>query len=183
MTISHPTCISTDNREQALAAASSALTESIVGYIAECRQSDHPTSHLISVLHKVQSHFGYLGPAQLDAVSQLLGIPAAKVAGVASFYHFFRLQPRGQYVINICLGTACYVKGADRVAKKVMDHLGIAWGETTKNGVFTLEGTRCLGTCSLAPVIMIGDNVHPNVTPEQVPAILEKYSKKGKASG
>ena len=167
-----------DNKEQVQAAAQSALTEPLVSYIAECRQSDQPASHLISILHKVQSHFGYLGPVQLDAVAQLLGVPAAKVAGVASFYHFFRMQPRGQYMVNVCLGTACYVKGADRIAQRIMDHLGIAWGETTKDGVFTLEGSRCLGTCGLAPVVMIGDNVHPNVTPEQVPAILEKYSKK-----
>ena len=173
--------ITTDNREQVQAAARAALTEPIVRHIEQCRQSDQPASHLISVLHKVQAHFGYLGPAQLDAVAQLLDVPAAKVAGVAGFYHFFRLQPRGRFMINVCLGTACYVRGADRVAQKVMDELGITWGETTKDGVFTLEGSRCLGTCGLAPVIMIGDHVHPNVTPDQVPAILEKYIEKARS--
>ena len=92
------------------------------------------------MLHQVQSQFGYLGAAHLDAVAQLMQVPAAKVAGVASFYHFFRLKPRGKFMINVCLGTACYVKGADRVAQKVMDELGITWGETSKDGVFTLEG-------------------------------------------
>ncbi len=172
--------IRTDNWEQVQATAEAALTPAIVEYIAQCRQSCEPASHLIGVLHKVQSHFGYLGREQLDAVAQLLQVPAAKVAGVASFYHFFRLQPRGQFIINVCLGTACYVKGADRVAQKVMDELGITWGETTKDGIFTLEGSRCLGTCGLAPVIMVGNEVHGNVTPDQVPVILDKYLEKAR---
>ena len=111
--------ISTDNWDQVQAEANAALTAPIVQYIGQCRQSSEPASQLISVLHKVQAHFGFLGERQLDAVAQLLQVPAAKVAGVASFYHFFRLQPRGKFIINVCLGTACYVKGADRVAQKV----------------------------------------------------------------
>jgi len=138
-------------------------------------------SQLIAVLHKVQAEFGYLAEAHLDAVAQLLRVPAAKVAGVASFYHYFRLSPRGKFVINVCLGTACYVKGADRVAQKLMDELGIAFGETSADGVFTLEAARCLGTCGLAPVLMVGDDVHPQVTPDQVPLILEKYLTKARA--
>jgi NADH:ubiquinone oxidoreductase subunit E len=167
--------ISTNNWEEVQAAARAALTEPIVQYIEACNAGSEPASQLISVLHKVQAHFGHLLPPQLDAVAQLLQVPAAKVAGVASFYHFFRLQPRGRFVINVCLGTACYVKGAERVAQKIMDELGITWGETNKDGIFTLEGSRCLGTCGLAPVVMIGDDVHGSVTPDQVPAILEKY--------
>jgi len=170
MTTSH-----TDNWTEVQTAAEGALAPPLVDYIAQCKQGPEPESQLISILHKVQAHFGYLGPKQLDAVAQLLQVPAAKVAGVASFYHFFRLQPRGRFIINVCLGTACYVKGADRVAQKLMDELGITWGETSKDGVFTLEGSRCLGTCGLAPVIMIGDEVHATVTPDQVPIILEKY--------
>jgi NADH:ubiquinone oxidoreductase subunit E len=166
---------STDNWEQVSSAAKAALSPEIVAYIEQCRAGSEPQSQLISVLHKVQGKFGFLGPAQLDAVAQLLQVPAAKVAGVASFYHYFRLQPRGRFLINVCLGTACYVKGADRVAQKVMDELGISWGETSKDGIFTLEGSRCLGTCGLAPVIMIDNEVHPTVTPDQVPVILDKY--------
>jgi NADH:ubiquinone oxidoreductase subunit E len=170
----------TDNWQQVEAAARATLGEAIAGHIDQCRQSPQPASHLISVLHKVQAQFGHLGPEQLDAVAQLLQVPVAKVAGVASFYHFFRLQPRGRYMINVCLGTACYVKGADRVAQKLMDELGIQWGETTKDGVFTLEGSRCLGTCGLAPVLMIDNEVHANVTPDQVPVILQKYLDRAK---
>ena len=122
-------------------------------------------SQLIAVLHKVQAEFGYLAEAHLDAVAQLLQVPAAKVAGVASFYHYFRLSPRGKFIINVCLGTACYVKGADRVAQKLMDELGIAFGETSTDGIFTLEAARCLGTCGLAPVLMSATKSTPKSPP------------------
>ena len=170
----------TDNWEQVAASAKQTLGESIVTFIEKCRSEPNSDSRLIAVLHKVQAQYGYLAEPHLDAVSQLMQIPSAKVAGVASFYHFFRLKPRGKYMVNVCLGTACYVKGADRVAQKIMDELGIGWGETTKDGVFTLEGSRCLGTCGLAPVVMINNEVHGDVTPEQVPIIIEKYRKAGK---
>jgi len=143
----HPMSIRTDNWEEVQQTASAALTPQIVEYIGHCRQDAQPAGHLISVLHKVQAHFGYLGAPQLDAVAQLLQVPAAKVAGVASFLPLLPPAAAGQFIINVCLGTACYVKGADRVAQKVMDELGITWGETTKDGVFTLEAARCLGTC------------------------------------
>jgi len=164
----------TDNREAVEAQSREALPAEIVKYIQECRERPHSESRLIAVLHKVQGHFGYLGRAQLDAVAQLMQIPTAKVTGVATFYHFFRVQPRGQLVINVCMGTACYVKGADRVAEKVKEELGIDFGETTTDGMFSLEATRCLGTCGLAPVMMIGDTVHGEVTPDQIPGLLEK---------
>ncbi len=170
----------TDNWTEVEAAARLVLGEPIVALIQKFRAEPHPESQLIAVLHRVQSEFGYLADAHLDAVAQLMQIPAAKVAGVASFYHFFRLKPRGKYMINVCLGTACYVKGAERVAQKVIDELGISWGETSKDGVFTLEGSRCLGTCGLAPVVMIDDEIHGEVTPDQVPTLLEKYIKKAR---
>jgi NADH:ubiquinone oxidoreductase subunit E len=165
----------TDNWEHVEATAKQVLGPAIVEFIAQCRRGTEPESQLVAVLHKVQAQYGYLAPAHLDAVAQLLQVPAAKVAGVGSFYHFFRLQPRGRFLINVCLGTACYVKGADRVAQKLMEVLGIRFGETSTDGVFTLEAARCLGTCGLAPVIMVGDDVHPQVTPDQVPLILKKY--------
>ena len=141
--------------------AQAALGDEIAAYIEQCRVTPEPQSQLIAVLHQVQAQFGYLGRRPTRRRGPIAAGPAAKVAGVASFYHFFRLQPRGKFLINVCLGTACYVKGADRVAQKVMDELGITWGETSKDGIFTLEGSRCLGTCGLAPVIMIGEEVHP----------------------
>ena len=157
-----------------------ALPDAIVAYIDACRAQPHAESRLIAVLHKVQAHFGYLGREQLDAVAQLMQIPTAKVTGVATFYHFFHLQPRGRFVINVCMGTACYVKGADRIAERLKEELGIDFGETTKDGLFTLEATRCLGTCGLAPVITIGDQVHGEVTPDQIPSLLEQTQRGAK---
>jgi len=172
----------TDNWPSVEAAAKEVLGEEIAGFIEHCRALPHPESNLIAVLHRVQAKFGYLGTAHLDAIAQLMQIPAAKVSGVASFYHFFRLKPRGKFMINVCLGTACYVKGADRIAQKIIEELGISWGETSKDGVFTLEGARCLGTCGLAPVVMIDQEIHGQLTPDQVPALLEKYLKKARES-
>jgi len=173
-----------DNWAEVEATAKRVLGDDVVAFIDQCKSGTpnrtERSSHLIAVLHKVQAKFGYLAEAHLDAVAQLMQVPAAKVAGVASFYHYFRLSPRGKFIINVCLGTACYVKGADRVAQKLMDELGIAFGETSTDGIFTLEAARCLGTCGLAPVIMVGDEVHPQVTPDQVPLILEKYLDKAR---
>ncbi len=167
---------STDNWAEVEAASRAALTPEIAAFIAECRSRPHPESQLIAVLHRVQAHFGYLGVAQMDAVAQLLRVPAARVTGVATFYHYFRLQPRGQFMINVCMGTACYVKGADRVAARFREELGIEFGQTTTDGQFSLHDAVCLGTCGLAPVVMINDKVYPRVTPDQVPGLLEQLT-------
>ncbi|HQL47838.1 MAG TPA: NAD(P)H-dependent oxidoreductase subunit E, partial [Holophaga sp.] len=127
-------------------------------------------------------HFGFLGQEQMHAVAQLAQIPLAKVTGVATFYHYFRLQPRGKHIINVCLGTACYVKGADKLSQRLMDELGIQFGETTKDGLFSLESTRCLGTCGLAPVIMVDDQVYGPVSPAEASLIVDKYLKKEKGA-
>lgn len=167
---------STDNWSQIERASRDALPEHIVAMIENIRANEaHPESRLISVLHKVQEHFGHLGREQMDAVAQLLQVPAAVVTGVASFYHYFRLQPRGKHMLRVCMGTACYVKGAERVADKLKEELGIDFGETTTDNQFSLEGSRCLGSCGLAPVVMVDDNVHGPMTPDKVPALLERY--------
>ncbi len=166
---------STDNWAEVEARAKAALTPEIVAFIDERRAGPEPQSNLIQVLHMVQAHFGYLDRSHMDAVAQLMQIPAAKVSGVATFYHYFRLRPAGRYIIRVCLGTACYVKGADRIVERLKEELGIDFGETSKDGLFSLEPSRCLGTCGLAPVIMIGDNVHGPLTPDQVPVLLAKY--------
>ena len=170
----------TDNWEGVEATARQVLGPAIVEFIGACRRGTEPESQLVAVLHKVQAQYGYLAPAHLDAVAQLLQVPAAKVAGVGSFYHFFRLQPRGRFLINVCLGTACYVKGADKVAERLMNDLGIGFGETTKDGLFSLESARCVGCCGLAPVVMIDDQVHGPVAPGDIATILDKYTKKEK---
>ena len=166
-----------DNRDEVFAANEALLTKEIVDFIAACRKGPQSQSQLINVMHKVQAEYGYLSPEHLDAISQLLQVPAAKVTGVATFYHFFRLQPRGKFVINVCLGTACYVQGAERIAEKMKEELGIDFGETTKDSLFSLEASRCLGTCALAPVVMVNDRVHGDMTPDKVAALLEEYTK------
>ena len=175
------TIANTDNWDEIKAAAEAVLPADVVKFIASKAGSLHSESHLIAILHMVQAESGWLSREQMAAVAQLAQVPHAKVTGVATFYHYFRLQPRGKHMINVCLGTACYVKGADKISQRLMDNLGIAFGETTKDGLFSLESTRCLGTCGLAPVVMIDDQVHGPVTPGEVSLILEKYLKKEKA--
>jgi len=164
-----------DNRTEVFSEAREVLGEKICGLIDELLAKPRGETQLIKVLHFVQEERGYLSPEDLEAVAQLMQIPAARVSGVASFYHFFRLKPCGKHIINVCLGTACYVKGADRVANRLMEELNIDWGETSADGLFTLEVARCIGTCGLAPVVMVGDNVHGNLTPDAVPAMLKEY--------
>ena len=172
--------ISTDNWQEIEAACRAALPEDVVRFIESNRGQPHSNSQLIAVLHMVQDHSGYLSQEQMQAVSQLAQIPLAKVTGVATFYHYFRLVPRGKHMINLCLGTACYVKGADKVGQRIMSDLGIQFGETTKDGMFSLESTRCLGTCGLAPVVMVDDQIHGPVTPGDIATLLDKYTKKEK---
>jgi NADH:ubiquinone oxidoreductase subunit E len=111
----------TDNRDAVLRKCREALTPEIAAYIDECNAGPEPKSRLIGVLHKIQKHYGYLPADKLDAVAQLMQVPAAKVTGAATFYHYFRLQPRGRFVIHVCLGTACYVKGVERVTDKLKE--------------------------------------------------------------
>ena len=173
-------CHSTDNWHEVEAQGRQVLGDEVCALIDRCRGGDAPESHLIAVLHKVQHQFGYLAEAHLDAVGQLLQVPAAKVAGVASFYHYYRLQPRGRFLISVCTGTACYVKGADRVVQKLRDELGITFGETSTDGVFSLEASRCIGACGLAPVLTVDDDVHAQVTADRVPIILDQYLQKAR---
>jgi NADH-quinone oxidoreductase E subunit len=168
----------TDNRTEIIAVSRSALPQTVLDLIESALFGPHPESQLIAVLHAVQEHAGWLPPEQMDAVAQLLGVPTSRVTGVATFYHFFRLTPRGRHVIHVCLGTACYVKGADRLVEKLRGELGITFGETTKDGLFSLEVSRCLGTCGLAPVLMIDDDIYGQVTPDKIPALLEQYIEK-----
>lgn len=168
----------TDNLEQAQQIARDALTPELAEFIQQCRELPYSESQLIKVLQKVQEVFGYLPPDKLDAVAQLLQVPASTVSGVATFYHLFRVTPKGKHTISVCMGTACYVKGAQAVADKFQEELGIDFGETSGDGMFSLDATRCLGTCGLAPVVMVDDDVHGQVTPEEVTILLDQYRKK-----
>ena len=148
------------------------LTEDIISMIDEFKEDEHSESQLIAVLHEVQLKFGYLPVNIMDEIAQRLQIPTAVVSGVASFYHYFRLVPKGKYDISICMGTACFVKGADKILEALRSELGIELGETTIDGLFSLSISRCLGICALAPIITINDNVYSQVDPNNIPAII-----------
>ena len=170
--------------QQELARAKTILPDTIVRFIDECRAKKNPESYLIAVLHRVQDHIGYLGREHMDAVSTLMQIPSAKVSGVASFYHYFHFAPRGKHSISVCMGTACFVKGAGRVFDRLKELLGIGIGQTTPDRLFSIDIARCVGACALAPVLIVDEKVYAEVKPDQVAKILAEYGFDGtKAPG
>ncbi len=130
---------------------------------------------LMPVMQKAQEIFGYLPEDVQRYIAKALDIPASDVYGVATFYAQFNLEPKGKYIISVCMGTACYVKGSQQVLDKLEEVLGVPAGHTTPDGLFTLNATRCLGACGLAPVIMINEDVYGRLTPDQVPDIISMY--------
>ncbi|HHX36968.1 MAG TPA: NAD(P)H-dependent oxidoreductase subunit E [Clostridiaceae bacterium] len=134
-------------------------------------------SSLIDVMHRTQDLFGYVPRTAQLLIGEMLDIPTSKVYGVLTFYSYFTEKPKGVYGISICLGTACYVKGAQKVLEAFEDHLQIKGNDTTEDGLFTIVPTRCLGDCSNAPIVIVNDDVWPQVTTEQVPEIIEHYRK------
>ncbi len=133
---------------------------------------------LITILQQAQSIYGYLSEEAIRYISEKTGILPAKIYGVATFYAQFRLEPVGKYLLMMCQGTACHVNGADRILEAVTDYLGIQEGETTPDGLFTINHVACLGCCSLAPVMMVrsadGDETYSNLTKDSVVKILEE---------
>lgn len=130
---------------------------------------------LISVLHKAQEIFGYLPEEVQTFVAEQLGISVAKVYGVVSFYSFFTMTPKGKFPIAVCMGTACYVRGAGKVLEDLQNQLGIKSGETTTDGLFSIDALRCVGACGLAPVVLVGEDVYGREEAKDVKAILKKY--------
>ena len=132
-------------------------------------------SHLIMILHRAQGLFGYL-PKELQIyVAEKTGVPAAKVYGVVTFYSFFTMKPKGRHTISVCMGTACFVKGGERILDVVKDELGVEVGQMTEDGMFTLEQVHCPGACSLAPVISTDGKVYGHVTRDKVKEIIQSY--------
>ena len=152
-----------DNREK---------FEALDQVIAELR---HEQGALMPIMQRAQEIFGYLPEEVQSHIAKGLGIPLSDVYGVATFYAQFKLKPVGKYNIGICLGTACYVKGAQLVLNRLEEELGVKAGETTPDGLFTLNATRCLGACGLAPVIMIDDVVYQKCEPSKMQEILDQY--------
>jgi NADH:ubiquinone oxidoreductase subunit E len=131
--------------------------------------------NLISILHEVQSLENYLPEGSLRYLSQKTGVPLTQLYGIATFYHFFSLIPKGRHQIHLCLGTACHVKGSPRILNEVKKRLHLEEGETTEDRRFTLETVRCVGACSLAPVMVVDNKTHGNLVLKEVVDILNKF--------
>jgi len=129
----------------------------------------------IPLLADIQKTVGYIAEEAVEYVSRKLDLPAAELYGVATFYAMFRMQPEGKHVVRLCRGTACHVQGSARIGEQLQRHLGITEGETTSDGVFSLQYVACLGCCSLAPVMMVDGEVHGRLTPEKAVDVLESY--------
>ena len=141
-------------------------------------------SDLIAVLHRTQEASGYIPASMQVEIAKYLQVHLSDVAGVISFYTYFTTKPRGRYGISVCLGTACYVKGAGAIMDRISRELDIRIGETTSDGIFTLEGCRCVGACGLAPVLMINEKVYGRLTEKEIPSLLQKYREmQGQESG
>lgn len=153
------------------------LTEEQVGFIkGVCKSFNNEGGEVINVLHKVQGEYGYLSIEVQALIAKELNIPVAKVYGIVSFYSFFTMIPKGKYPISVCLGTACYVRGGEKVLDELKKQLNVEVGGTTNDRKFSLDVLRCIGACGLAPVITIGDKVYGRLTPDQIKGILAEYN-------
>ena len=140
-----------------------------------CDSFGNKPGELINVLHKTQEHFGYLPEEVQKEVAVNLNMSLAKVYGVVSFYTFFTMTPKGKYPISVCMGTACFVRGAEKIVEAVEKELNIKVGGVTEDGKFSLDCLRCIGACGLAPVMMIGGKVHGRLDPGMIKGILDSY--------
>ena len=145
---------------------------------AICNRYADEKTPLMMILSDIQNEFGYIPLDVQKIVSQKTGIPVAEIYGVVTFYSFFSLEPKGKYIIGCCLGTACYVKGAQQIIDKFSEILGIKAGETTADGLFTIDALRCIGACGIAPAVSINGKVYPKVSVEAVAGIVEEYRAK-----
>ncbi|MGE0075652.1 MAG: NAD(P)H-dependent oxidoreductase subunit E [Sphaerochaetaceae bacterium] len=148
------------------------FSQGLIAFIEEWK--DKP-GNLIMILHKVQEEYGFVSRESADTVAQMLDIPLATIYGVLSFYHFFKMTKPGEHNIQVCLGTACYLKGGEMLIEELTGLLGIEIGAVTEDGKFSLEGVRCVGCCGLAPVMTVGGEVFGKVTKDQLPGIIAKF--------
>jgi len=136
-------------------------------------------SNLIQILNEVQEKYGYIPKIAQEEISKYLDIPMAEIYGVITFYARFSLKPKGKYNIAVCLGTACFVKGSEKVLDRVKELLKIDVGETTPDGLFSIEATRCVGACGLAPVFKVNEEVYGKATPALVDKVIAEYRNQG----
>ncbi|MBC7318258.1 NADH-quinone oxidoreductase subunit NuoE [Candidatus Bipolaricaulota bacterium] len=149
-------------------------------WFKEFKRFPRHESSVIPLLQLVQEREGYVPPDVVRAISRYTGVPEAQICGVATFYAQFRFQPRGKHVIRLCQGTACHVQGADAILEHLKEKLSVEEGGTTEDGLFTLEVVRCLGCCSLAPVMMIDEHTYGRLTRRAVDKVLAEYRKEEK---
>ena len=152
------------------------LAESKINKIKEiCASFGNKPGEAINVLHKVQGEFGYLPAEVQEVIAQELNVSVAQIYGIVTFYSFFTMTPKGEFPISVCMGTACYVRGAEKVLDEFKRELKIGVGETTPDGKFSLNCLRCVGACGLAPEVLIGEKVYGRLTPDGVKDILNEY--------
>ncbi|MDR1055594.1 MAG: NADH-quinone oxidoreductase subunit NuoE [Prevotellaceae bacterium] len=140
-----------------------------------CASFNNQSGELINILHKTQGHFGYLPKEVQEVIARQLDIPVSKVYGVVTFYSFFTMKPKGKHPISVCMGTACYVRGAEDVVEELKKQLNIKVGEATPDGKFSLDTLRCVGACGLAPVMTIGEKVYGHVDASKVKEMLDTF--------
>ncbi|MCR4688490.1 MAG: NAD(P)H-dependent oxidoreductase subunit E [Saccharofermentans sp.] len=158
------------------------LSENAVAQITEiCQRHKDEKTPLMMILSDIQNEYGYIPLEVQELVSKHTGISVAEIYGVVTFYSFFSLEPKGKYVIGCCLGTACYVKGAQNVIDKFSELLSIKPGQTTADGLFTLDALRCIGACGIAPAVSINGKVYPKVAVGQVSEIIDSYRQEANA--
>ena len=138
-------------------------------------ENKHDKSRLMAVMQKAQDIYGYLPMEVQQMIADGMEVPLEKVFGVASFYAQFSLSPKGQYNVSVCLGTACYVKGAQKVLDALTEKLGSGVDECTEDGKFSVSACRCIGACGLGPVLTVNDEVYGKLTPDDIPGIIAKY--------
>lgn len=152
------------------------MTPELKAFIVEWKSKP---GNLIMVLHKVQQTYGYIPRNIAIETAELLEVPLAKIYGVVTFYNFFKLEKAGKYIIQVCMGTACYLRGGDDLIKEFERQLGVGLNATTPDGMFTVEAVRCLGCCGLAPVAVVNGNVHGKLANSDVAKIIEQYRSLG----
>ncbi|MBQ2892411.1 MAG: NAD(P)H-dependent oxidoreductase subunit E [Bacilli bacterium] len=159
------------------------LSESAVKQIVEIiNRYQGEQTPLMMILSDIQREYGYIPLDVQELISEKTGIPVAEIYGVVTFYSFFSLTPKGKYVIGVCLGTACYVKGSQQVIDKFAEIIGINPGQTSEDGLFTLDALRCIGACGIAPALTINGKVYPKVSVADVQKIVDEYKSLGGAN-
>jgi NADH:ubiquinone oxidoreductase subunit E len=148
------------------------------GILAICSSHKGEPSPLMPILEEIQKKYGYIPLEVQELVSKETGVPVSEIYGVVTFYNFFSLTPKGKYVIGVCLGTACYVKNSQAVLDKFQTILGIEPGQTTADGLFTIEAIRCMGACALAPAVSVNGKVYPQMTVDGVNKVIDEYKAK-----